>query len=300
MKKGNLLVLSAGMLVLFSAVFFPVCRCTAQVVPCYNICQKTVIDRDCWGNTTQTVEFINIACDQECPVDEHIRTVCPCTWEMWREITETDCDGKTSYSQQKIGDYPCGTDPVSDKSYTIPCSDINKQSGLIHRSEKYFIHQNNCICEEFHDVHYQYINMDCKLYCKKTVVREYCNGSFSEDPPEYVEIPCPGDCLPDTTIIDTVCQFECGVITTYYNCDDPETVDYVEPMKTMAYTYNCSGHEAPVCPPDEEYFEDCDVVITGKDLEPQQFKRKVARKYILLWKECTKAIKIITTYEKTY
>jgi hypothetical protein len=263
-------------------------------IPCYNVCQKTMVLKGCNGESTQSVEFINISCDQGCPPDEHTQGKCPCTWEMWREITEVDCEGVTHYSVQKLDDFPCGTNPKPDESYTIPCNLPNGPSSMIHRSEKYMIHQNNCVCDEYSDVTYQFIDMDChKKKCKKTVTKEFCDGSIVHEEAILIDVPCPGDCPPDEHYADTVCYYDCGVISTYYDCDDPETVDYVEPMQIVTYTYNCSNHDIPICPADEEFFEDCDIYGCLNE----KFQRKVTREYHLERKDCTKAVRIDTVYE---
>jgi hypothetical protein len=299
MKKNNLPVMLTSMFVLLSSGLFTISSSEAQV-PCYNVCQKTIIDRDCWGTSAQSVEFIYITCEGQCPNEEHIRTECPCTWEMWVKINETDCDGKSTYIEQKVDDFPCGTNPKPDEHYTWPCVTPYGQSDYKKRSASYEIRRNNCECESYHDVYYQYIDMGCHSHkCKKTVTREFCDGSIIEDPPEYIEVPCPGNvsCPPDSVVTDTVCHYECGVTTTYYDCDDPETIDYVEPMQTVTYTYNCIHHDMPVCPPHEEFFEDCDDLITDKELRPYKIQRRVVRDYELLWKDCSKAVRTSTVYE---
>jgi hypothetical protein len=290
MKKNNILVILTGVFVILPYVIFTTFSCRAQVT-CYNICQKTTEITDCSGAVTKTVEFLNITCEQACPSDEHYRTVCPCTWEMWRKMTEIDCDGKTIYTEQKIDDFPCGTDPKPDENVTVPCVTPYGLSNFIKINAQYEIRQNNCVCDEFQDVHYQYLDMGCRYHgCRKIVTREFCDGSIVQDPPVYIEVPCPGICPPDELITDTICQYECGQITTYYDCDDPTIIDYVEPLQAFTYTYNCSNHDTPVCPPDEVFYEDCDFL---KDI----YKRKVIREYNLLRKDCTKAIRISTVYE---
>jgi hypothetical protein len=293
MEKNNILVMFTSMFVFLSSLILLPPACNAQI-PCYNICQKTIVQKDCWGAVNQTVEFLNITCEQVCPSEEHVRTVCPCTWEMWRQITETDCEGKTTYSEQKINDYPCGTDPIPDENVTIPCVKPDGLSGFITLKTHYVIHQNNCVCDEFTDIYYTFIDMGCHSHtCRKVVTREFCDGSIVTDPPVNTEVPCPGVCPPDELFTDTVCQYECGLITTYYDCDDPETVDYVEPMQTVTFTYNCSNHDIPFCPSDEEVFEECDIYGCLNE----KFQRKVVREYRLLRKDCTKATRISTVYE---
>jgi hypothetical protein len=291
MKKNKILVTLTSIFGLLSSVLFIISSCGAQV-PCNNICQKIFLYKDCWGAINQSVEFVSIPCDQNCPSDEHVKTECPCTWEMWRQITGIDCDGTTNYTEQKIDDFPCGTTPNPDENITLPCVKPDGQSDFKKYKIHYVIRQNNCVCDEYTDITYQFIDMDCHSHtCRKMVTTEFCDGSIVKAPPAYVEVLCPGTCPPNEVIADSICQYECGLTITYYACDDSAKINYIEPMRIFTYTYNCSNHDIPFCPPDQVLFEDCDMVKFNI------YKRKVVREYKLIREECIKAIRISTNYE---